>query len=69
MPCEDWTLDDVPVGVWIGHAPDGRVAYANRAFNEILGMSAVADSRTEDVPATYHVIKWNSPGMLKKKTP
>jgi quercetin dioxygenase-like cupin family protein len=20
-----------------------------------------------DVPATYHVIKWNSPGMLKKK--
>jgi quercetin dioxygenase-like cupin family protein len=22
-----------------------------------------------DVPATYHVIKWNSPGMLKKQTP
>lgn len=21
-----------------------------------------------DVPATYHVIRWNSPGMLKKKT-
>ena len=21
-----------------------------------------------DTPATYHVIKWNSPGMLKKKT-
>jgi hypothetical protein len=20
-----------------------------------------------DTPATYHVIKWNSPGMLKKK--
>jgi len=20
-----------------------------------------------DVPATYHVIKWNSPGMLKQK--
>jgi hypothetical protein len=22
-----------------------------------------------ETPATYHVIKWNSPGMLKKKAP
>jgi hypothetical protein len=22
-----------------------------------------------DTPATYHVIKWNSPGMLQKKLP
>ncbi len=49
-----WTVDDLPVGVWVGRAPDGEVAYANRAFREILGMEAVADSRTNDVPATYH---------------
>ncbi len=51
----DWMLDDLPVGVWVGTVPDGRVAYTNRAFREILGMDAVAWSVVEDVPATYHV--------------
>jgi hypothetical protein len=26
-----------------------------------------AGKNVGDTPATYHVIKWNSPGMLKKK--
>jgi PAS domain S-box-containing protein len=51
----NWILDDLPVGVWVGRAPDGQLAYSNRAFREILGMEAVAASRTGDVPVTYHV--------------
>lgn len=33
-----------------------------QAANQMHGISNVGD-----VPATYHVIRWNSPGMLKKK--
>lgn len=51
----DWILDGLPVGVWVGLVPDGRVAYANRRFAEIMGMDAVGDSRISDVPATYGV--------------
>jgi XRE family transcriptional regulator, regulator of sulfur utilization len=32
--------------------------------NEQHGIKNVGDA-----PATYHVIRWNSPGMLRKKTP
>ena len=50
-----WILDDLPMGVWVGVAPEGRVAYANRAFAEIMGMDVVGDSLIADVPATYGV--------------
>jgi len=33
-----------------------------QAANQLHGCKNVGDT-----PATYHVIKWNSPGMLKKK--
>ena len=33
-----------------------------QAANQMHGITNVGD-----VPATYHVIRWNSPGMLKKK--
>jgi PAS domain S-box-containing protein len=32
-------VDDVPVAVWVGKAPDGEILYANPAFFELLGMS------------------------------
>jgi two-component system, cell cycle sensor histidine kinase and response regulator CckA len=48
-------LDELPVGVWLGQAPDGQVAYANRAFREILGMAPVEQSRLGDIPRTYRV--------------
>jgi signal transduction histidine kinase/CheY-like chemotaxis protein len=51
----DWILDGLPVGVWVGAVPDGRVAYTNRRFAEILGMGAVSESRIGDVPVTYRV--------------
>ena len=34
-----------------------------QASNQLHNIKNVGDT-----PATYHVIKWNSPGMLKKKT-
>jgi two-component system cell cycle sensor histidine kinase/response regulator CckA len=48
-------LDELPMGVWVARAPSGEVAYVNRAFQEILGMSAVAESQIEDAPRTYGI--------------
>ncbi len=50
-----WILDELPVGIWVGRAPDGQVAYANLAFQRILGKEADAHSRLGDVPRTYRV--------------
>jgi two-component system cell cycle sensor histidine kinase/response regulator CckA len=33
--------DDLPCGVWVATAPEGRFVYANRAFEEIMGMGPV----------------------------
>src|SRR5580700_7235566 len=35
--------DDLPCGVWVAAAPDGGFVYANRAFEEIMGMGPVPD--------------------------
>ena len=51
----EWILDGMPVGIWVARAPDGQVTYANPAFQEILGMNAVSDSRITDAPATYGI--------------
>ena len=32
-------VDDIPVAVWIGKAPDGEILYANPALFDLLGMS------------------------------
>src|SRR5262245_56408034 len=55
MESVGWILEDLPVGVWVAHAPDGSVAYANRTFQKILGMDAVPESRIGDAPATYGI--------------
>jgi PAS domain S-box-containing protein len=47
-------LDDLPVAVWVGKAPDGAMVYTNRAFEQIVG-SPVASSRIGDVPQTYGI--------------
>lgn len=48
-------LDELPIGLWVGAAPNGEVIYTNAAFREILGMQPVAESRVEDIPSTYRV--------------
>jgi PAS domain S-box-containing protein len=50
-----WILDDLPVGVWVGRAPSGEIAYVNQAFREILGVGATIGSRVENAAETYRV--------------
>ncbi|HEY8039686.1 MAG TPA: PAS domain-containing protein [Polyangiaceae bacterium] len=33
--------DDLAAGIWVARAPDGQFVYANRAFEEIMGMGPV----------------------------
>ncbi|HEX6274527.1 MAG TPA: ATP-binding protein [Polyangiaceae bacterium] len=49
-----WILDDLPIGVWVGRAPEGSGVYTNRAFLEIHGRE-VAPGSIADVPAMYGV--------------
>ena len=37
--------DDLPAGVWVARADDGAFVYANRAFEEIMGMGKSSFSR------------------------
>lgn len=55
IPDVRWILEALPVGVWVGEVPDGRVVYANPEFESILGIAAVPGSRIDDVPVTYSV--------------
>lgn len=55
MPDLPWILDKLPMGVWVARAPGGEVDYANEAFQEILGVPAVAESPIRDAPATYGI--------------
>jgi PAS domain-containing protein len=48
-----WILDGLPMGVWVARAPDGVVEYVNRAFQVIVGIDAVGDSRIGDAAVTY----------------
>lgn len=50
-----WILDKLPTGVWVARAPSGEVEYANDAFEDILGVRAVSESRIADAPATYGI--------------
>jgi PAS domain S-box-containing protein len=50
-----WILEALPVGVWVGTVPDGRVAYANPEFRRISGMDVIAESIIGDAPTTYGV--------------
>ena len=50
-----WILDGLPMGVWVARTPDGVVEYVNRAFQAIVGIDAVEESRIDDAPATYGI--------------
>jgi PAS domain S-box-containing protein len=45
----------LPVGLWVARAPNGESVYANRAFQEILGMDAVSGVDIEGAPTTYGI--------------
>jgi PAS domain S-box-containing protein len=50
-----WILDALPAGVWVGKVPDGSVAFANPAFERIMGMGAVAEIDIQGAPGTYGI--------------
>lgn len=47
--------DDLPCGVWVSAAPDGRFVYANRAFDEIMGMGPVTDVGVGEYTVPYGI--------------
>jgi PAS domain S-box-containing protein len=47
--------DDLPCGVWVATAPDGRFVYSNRAFDEIMGMAPVGDIGVGEYAAPYGI--------------
>jgi PAS domain S-box-containing protein len=50
-----WILEALPVGVWVGRLPDGRVEYANPAFLRLLGLNEVTDSSDEAASPNYRL--------------
>jgi PAS domain S-box-containing protein len=55
MGDQRWILDGLSVGIWVGNVPAGNAAYANAAFERILGMPSVPSSQIDDVPDTYGI--------------
>jgi PAS domain S-box-containing protein len=47
--------DDLPCGVWVASAPDGRFVYSNRAFDEIMGMGPVNDVGVGEYAVPYGI--------------
>ncbi|MBI4955125.1 MAG: response regulator [Myxococcales bacterium] len=47
--------DDLAAGIWVATAPDGRFVYANRAFEEIMGMGPVASVAVGEYAQPYGI--------------
>ena len=47
--------DDLPAGVWVAAAPTGAFVYANRAFEEIMGMGALPHVVAGEYSAPYGI--------------
>ncbi|HXX70462.1 MAG TPA: ATP-binding protein [Polyangiaceae bacterium] len=47
--------DDLPAGVWVAAVPSGAFVYANRAFEEIMGMRALPDVVAGECSAPYGI--------------
>ncbi len=47
--------DDLPAGVWVATVPDGSFVYANRAFQEIMGMGPVVDAAVGGYAEPYGI--------------
>jgi len=58
---KEGTVEALVNGEWKRVGPGSVIFQASNQLHAIRNVG--------DTPAAYHVIKWNSPGMLKKKTP
>jgi quercetin dioxygenase-like cupin family protein len=57
---KEGTVEALVNGEWKRVGPGSVIFQASNQLHAIRNAG--------DTPATYHVIKWNSPGMLKKKS-
>jgi PAS domain S-box-containing protein len=64
-----WILDALPAGVWVGKVPDGAVAFANPAFERIMGMGAVEEIDIEGAPGTYGIFDREGKAYPVEKLP
>ncbi|MBC7976831.1 MAG: response regulator [Myxococcales bacterium] len=51
--------EDLPVGIWVAHAPSGVLIYANRTFTEIIGTRARADVKAGGFAEPYGIYRRN----------
>jgi two-component system, cell cycle sensor histidine kinase and response regulator CckA len=49
--------DQLPLGIWVATAPRGELVYANKAFQEILGMNAKPDVAAGQYTAAYSILR------------
>jgi two-component system cell cycle sensor histidine kinase/response regulator CckA len=47
--------DALPAGVWVAHVPGGELAYANRAFADIMGMGAISEVAVGEYAGPYGI--------------
>jgi PAS domain S-box-containing protein len=64
-----WILEALPAGVWVGKVPDGSVAFANPAFERIMGMGAVEEVDIEGAPGTYGIFDRNGKPFPVERLP
>ena len=57
--------DDLAAGVWVATVPDGRFAYANRAFEEIMGTGGLADVAAGQYAQPYGI--YDREGVLYRE--
>jgi PAS domain S-box-containing protein len=48
-------VEDLPVGLWVARAPAGELVYANRRFQDIMGMAARADVKVGEWSEPYGI--------------
>ena len=69
MPDLGWILDKLPLGVWVGRAPEGTLLYANQAFEEIVGAPALGASPASEAPGVYRIFDRNGQPFPIEKLP
>ena len=47
--------DDLPYGVWVARAPDGKLVFANEVFQQIMGMGARDDVARGEYAEPYGI--------------
>jgi PAS domain S-box-containing protein len=61
--------DDLPCGVWVATAPEGRFVYSNKAFDEIMGMGPVPQVGVGEYTVPYGIYGRNGALYPEERLP